>query len=214
MSELAEPGLTEPAFPQAPVRKQWSGRRIVIFGVVSLINIGLLAFILTQLLTPASTSAPADPLVGHPAPAFSLTLLHLAGSQNTLSLADLKGKPVVLNFWASWCAPCKEEMPLLEQTWKQMQAQGKDVVFLGVDFQESSSDAAGFLQAHQISYQIGLDTDGAVAFKYDITALPQTVFINRQGTVASRIPGELTSRTLTSHLNQIVQGSARVNAAR
>ena len=147
---------------------------------------------------------PADPLVGHPAPAFSLTLLHSDGSQSTLSLANLKGKPIVLNFWASWCAPCKEEMPLLEQTWKQMQAQGKDVVFLGVDFQESSSDAASFLQQHAISYPIGLDTDGAVALKYDITALPQTVFINRNGTVASRIPGELTSKTLTSGLDLIL----------
>ena len=204
MSELAESGHLEQAPLQAPVRKQWSRRRVVVFGVVSLVNIGLLAFIVTQLLTPASTTTPADPLVGHPAPAFTLTLLRPDGSQNTLSLADLKGKAVVLNFWASWCAPCKEEMPLLEQTWKQMQAQGKDVVFLGVDFQESSSAAASFLQQHDISYQIGLDTDGAVAQKYDITSLPQTVFINRQGTVASRIPGELTSKTLTSGLDLIL----------
>lgn len=204
MSELAESGHTESAPLQAPVRKQRSRRRVFIFCLASLVNIGLLAFILTQLLTPASPTAPADPLVGHAAPAFTLTLLHPAGGQSTLSLADLKGKPVVLNFWASWCAPCKEEMPLLEQTWKQMQARGKDVVFLGVDFQESSGDAASFLQAHAISYQIGLDTDGAVALKYDITALPQTVFINRQDVVASRIPGELTSKTLTSSLNQIL----------
>src|SRR5579871_2388399 len=163
MSELAESGHTESAPLQAPVRKQRSRRRVVIFCLASLVNIGLLAFILTQLLTPASPTAPADPLVGHAAPAFTLTLLHPAGGQSTLSLADLKGKPVVLNFWASWCAPCKEEMPLLEQTWKQMQAQGKDVVFLGVDYQDASSEAHAFLQRYNVSYPAVLDTDGSVA---------------------------------------------------
>jgi thiol-disulfide isomerase/thioredoxin len=108
------------------------------------------------LLTPVSKGVP-DPLVGHPAPDFSLALLSAQSGQRMLSLADLTGKPIVLNFWVSWCAPCKEEMPLLEKNWEQAQAQGKDVVFLGVDFQESSSDAMSFLQQHTITYPIGLE---------------------------------------------------------
>jgi cytochrome c biogenesis protein CcmG/thiol:disulfide interchange protein DsbE len=203
MSELAESERAEATPVQAPAQKPGRRRRIIIFCVVSLVNVGLLALLLSQLLTPASHVA-TDPLVGHAAPNFSLTALHPGGSQGTLSLADFKGKPVVLNFWATWCAPCKEELPLLEKTWQQEQAQGKDVVFLGVDFQEAGSDAANFVQQYGISYQILLDTDGAATLKYGITGLPQTVFINRQGVVVSKVPGELTARTLVSGLQAIL----------
>jgi cytochrome c biogenesis protein CcmG, thiol:disulfide interchange protein DsbE len=122
-----------------------------------------------------------------------------------MRVPPFKNKPVVLNFWASWCAPCQEEMPLLERNWEQAQAQGKDVVFLGVDFQEAGSAAASFLQLHRITYPIVLDADGAVALKYDVTALLQTIFINRHGTVVSRIPGELTSQTFSRGLQMSME---------
>src|SRR3974390_65246 len=111
MSELAEKPLN-----QESVRKNKRRRRIVIFCVVSLVNVGLFALILTQLLTPA-THPVSDPLVGHPAPNFSLVMLQSDSGKKTLSLSNFKGKAVVLNFWASWCEPCKEELPLLESSW-------------------------------------------------------------------------------------------------
>ncbi len=111
MSELAENAPV-----QELVRKNKRRRRILIFCVVSLVNVGLLALLLTQLLTPAQHAVP-DPLVGHPAPDFSLAMLRPGSGKSSLPLSNFKGKPVVLNFWASWCAPCKEEMPLLESTW-------------------------------------------------------------------------------------------------
>lgn len=197
MAELAE---NTPAPDQAQKKKR--PRKLLILGGVCLVNVVLLVVLVSQLLTPASNT-PSDPLVGHPAPGFSLALLSPQNNKSTLSLAELKGKPVVLNFWATWCAPCKEELPLLEQTWAQLQAQGKDVVFLGIDFQEAASDAAAFLQPYGITYPILLDVDGAVTIKFGITALPQTVFINRAGGVASRIPGELTSQTLSNSLRLI-----------
>jgi cytochrome c biogenesis protein CcmG/thiol:disulfide interchange protein DsbE len=203
MSELAESERAETAPVQAAVRKPGRRRKVMLFCVVSLVNVGILVLLLTQLLTPAS-KAVTDPLVGHPAPNFSLAMLRPQGSQRVLSLADFQGKPVVLNFWASWCAPCKEEMPLLQRAWQQEQAQGKDVVFLGIDFQEAGSDAESFLQLHTITYPVVLDTDGAVAMKYGITGLPQTIFINRHGTVVSKVPGELTSKTLSSNLQAIL----------
>jgi cytochrome c biogenesis protein CcmG/thiol:disulfide interchange protein DsbE len=183
-------------------RKKKRTRKLLILYGVSLVNVVLLVVFLTQLLTPAPKTS-SDPLVGHPAPDFSLTLLHPQNNTSMLSLSELKGRPVVLNFWASWCAPCKEELPLLEQTWRQLQAQGTDVVFLGIDFQEARSDAASFLQGYHITYPIVLDGDGAVTLKYGMTALPQTVFINRAGEIATRIPGELTSQTLSTSLQLI-----------
>ena len=175
-------------------------RKLLIWSVVSLVNVGILALLLTQLLTPAKVAV-SDPLVGHPAPNFSVTMLGPTGDQGLLSLADLKGKAVVLNFWASWCAPCKEELPLLEQQWEQVQ--GQDVVVVGIDFEEASSDAASFLQLYHITYPIGLDADGSVASNYGITALPQTIFINRQGTVVKRVAGELTAQVLSSSLQLV-----------
>jgi cytochrome c biogenesis protein CcmG, thiol:disulfide interchange protein DsbE len=195
--------LVENASVQESVRKNKRKRRIVIFCVVSLLNVGLLVLILTQLLTPATHSV-SDPLVGHPAPNFSLVLLHSDSGKNSLSLSNYKGKPIVLNFWASWCQPCKDELPLLENAWKQLQAQQKDIVFLGIDFQESSTDATSFLQQHGITYLAGLDTNGSIASKYEVTSLPQTIFIDRNGTVTSREPKELTAQELSRNLQSIM----------
>lgn len=194
--------LVENAFVQESAQKNKRKRRIVIFCVISLVNVGLLALILTQLLTPATHSV-TDPLVGHPAPNFTLVLLHTDSSKNTLSLSNFKGKPIVLNFWASWCQPCKEELPLLENAWIQMQTQNKNIVFLGIDFQESKSDASSFLLQHGITYMAGLDTDGSIANKYGVSSLPQTFFIDRHGTVTSREPQELTAQELSSNLQSI-----------
>src|SRR5207248_11623391 len=114
MSEIAE---NTPV--QESVRKNKHRRRIVIFCVVSLLNVGLLALILTQLLTPATNSV-SDPLVGHPAPDFSLVMLHSVSAKSALSLSNFKGKPVALTFWASWCQLCEEELLLLENAWNQI----------------------------------------------------------------------------------------------
>jgi cytochrome c biogenesis protein CcmG, thiol:disulfide interchange protein DsbE len=197
------PELAENAPVQGLVRKNKRRRRMLIFCVVSLVNVGLLALILTQLLTPAPHSG-SDPLVGHAAPNFSLAMLRPNSRNSALALTNFKGKPVVLNFWASWCDPCKEEAPLLESSWKQMQAQGKDIVFLGIEFQDSSNDGIRFLQLYSITYPAARDADGSVSIKYGLTSLPQTIFINRDGTVISREARELTAQVLSSNLHLIM----------
>ena len=199
MSEIAE---NAPA--QKPVsQKHGRRRKSLIVGIVILVNVGLLAFLLIQLLTPATTPT-SDPIVEHPAPNFSLAALEPAAGKGTLSLSDFKGKAIVLNFWASWCAPCKEELPLLENTWKQMQAQGKDVIVIGIDYQESSSAATSFLQQNGVTYPAALDASGSVASRYGITSLPDTFFINRNGTVISKALREITAQTLSSNLQLIL----------
>lgn len=195
--------LAENAPVQESVSKNKRRRRIVIFCVVSLLNVGLVALILTQLLTPATNSV-SDPLVGHPAPNFSLALLPPENGKSTLSLSNFQGKAIVLNFWASWCAPCKEEAPLLESAWKQAQAQGKDVVFMGIDYQDSNNNGISFLKLNSITYPTVVDADGSVAIKYGLTSLPDTIFINRNGVVVSKVLQQLTAQGLSSGLQSIL----------
>lgn len=194
----------------APASKPKNRRKrsIIIFVLVSLINVGLLALLWTQLLTPAQSptvgkTSSSDPLIGHPAPAFTLKALNTPTRNTMLSLKNLKGKAIVLNVWASWCVPCNQEAPMLQSAWKQAQAQGKNVVFLGIDFQDTSSDALSFLHKYGINYPNVLDATGSVSIDYGVTGVPETIFINAQGTVVSTVRQELTSQALQSNLKLI-----------
>lgn len=197
------PELVENTPGQESVSRNKRKRRVLIFCGVSVLNVGLLALLLTQLLTPAPSKSSADPLISHPAPNFSLAVLSPISGKSTLSLSDFKGKSIVLNFWASWCEPCKNEVPLLESAWKQMQAQGKDVVFLGIDFEETTSAATGFLQLYNITYPSVLDADGSAATRYGIVSLPDTIFISQKGIVMSKVSQQLTAQLLASGLQSI-----------
>ena len=115
------------------------------------------------------------------APPFDLTLFN----QETLSLADLDGKVVVLNFWASWCPPCRFEMPDFEAAWKEYRDQG--VVFVGVAVSDSEEDARSFAEQTGVTYPIGLDGEGVTSVAYEVTSLPTTVFIDREGRIVRRL---------------------------
>jgi len=123
----------------------------------------------------------ADPApeVGHPAPDFTLTSVH--GGE--LSLADFRGKVVLLNFWATWCIPCRTEMPRLA-TWYREERQ-HELVVLGIDKQEPRADVLNLLRTLHISYPIGLDETGSVASRYGANVLPVSFLIDRHGTVQS-----------------------------
>jgi cytochrome c biogenesis protein CcmG, thiol:disulfide interchange protein DsbE len=179
-------------------------RRIVIFVVAILLSAGLLALMGSQLLTPAQnqSEAASSPLVGHPAPDFTLAVLgpH-ASSAPAIHLASLKGKPIMLNFWASWCIPCQQEAPLLQQTWQSVQRQG--VIFLGIDFQDARSDGLNFLHTYGVTYLNVADDTGATAINYGLTGVPETFFLDRHGVIVSKVTGELTEQSLQKNLQLI-----------
>ena len=103
----------------------------------------------------------------------------------TLRLSDLEGKVVVLNFWASWCPPCRWEMPFFEEMHQEYEDQG--VVFLGVAISDTLENARGFAESTGVTYPIGLDTTNEIARNYNVVSLPTTFFIGREGNVERRL---------------------------
>jgi cytochrome c biogenesis protein CcmG, thiol:disulfide interchange protein DsbE len=134
------------------------------------------------------------------APEATLPLLDGRGSG---SLADHRGKVVVLNFWASWCGPCVKELPLLERTQEEIRDQGGLV--LGVDYKDVRANALEFVERFNLSYPNLRDRDGAYADEYDSRAFPETFVIDRQGKIAAVRRGPVTREWLDATLPPLLE---------
>jgi cytochrome c biogenesis protein CcmG/thiol:disulfide interchange protein DsbE len=141
------------------------------------------------------------------APSFSLAVLDRGAlpprlakrvgpalGDNRLSLAELRGVPVVLNLWASWCSPCREEAARLEQGWRSLGPRG--VLFLGLDIQDVRGDGEGFIRKHGATYPSVREPGREVANSYGATGIPETYFIDPRGRVVAHVIGVATDRQL------------------
>lgn len=130
------------------------------------------------------------------APVFDLE--QLEGGEK-ISLASLRGKVVVLNFWASWCAPCKDEAPQLEAAWRRWR--DRDVVVLGINVQDLDSDARRFVERYGLTYPMLRDRHGWTWGHYGIKGLPETWFVDARGRlVGERFEGPVTAAELDTNI--------------
>lgn len=120
----------------------------------------------------------------------------------TVSLSDYRGRPVVLNFWATWCTPCREEMPLLQDSYEAHAEEG--LVVIGVNVRETPEAIERFLDEVIIDFPILLDSDTAVVNRYLVTSLPMTFFIDRNGRLRTLVVGGMSREVLDERLAKIL----------
>jgi cytochrome c biogenesis protein CcmG/thiol:disulfide interchange protein DsbE len=149
-----------------------------IFVIILLVFVGFLALRLRE------TNQSEQRAAGE-APPFTFTTF----DGQTISLADLEGKGVVLNFWASWCDPCREEAALLEATWRREQDNG--IVFIGLDYLDQEPAAKAYLAEYGISYPNGPDLQSQAARRYGIKGVPETFFISPEGQITEIVIGPI-----------------------
>jgi len=152
------------------------------------LNIGLKVIVLIVLtlgllMTGCSSGTNQQPVIGKPAPNFKLQSL----DGQSISLSDFRGKPVLINFWATWCGPCRIEMPYLQQIYEEWH--GKGMVVLTINIGESSSQIKEFMQSQGLSLPVLLDKRGSVAQKYNILGIPTTFFLDKDGVIQDKIIG-------------------------
>jgi cytochrome c biogenesis protein CcmG/thiol:disulfide interchange protein DsbE len=156
-------------------------------GAVALLVVGLLGYALI-------TGPSQPPQAGSPVPDFQLTAL----DGSAMRLADYRGEVVVLNFFASWCAPCREEAAELEQTWRDHQDGG--VQFLGIAYQDAASKAQAFLDEFEVTYPSALDPGDRTARAYGVTGVPETFVVDQQGLLVHHFIGPITQAELQKEL--------------
>jgi len=128
--------------------------------------------------------------IGSLAPDFQLESLDGQG----VTLSELRGRPVMLNFWATWCPPCRAEMPWLEQIYEEWTGKPPSVVMLTVNNGESPSRVRGFMETYNLSLPVLLDTDERVAGRYGIRYIPTTFFIDEDGIIQQKVVGAFTGK--------------------
>ena len=181
--------------------------RFVIFGTVALIA----AVAVQELLTRGTQDITGISVANYkataavertPAPTFALP--SLTGS-STIRLSDYRGKVVVLNFWASWCGPCRLEAPSLEAAWNDYSGRGAQ--FLGVNNRDDRAAARAYVDEFKITYPSIFDPAGSLAFDYDLVGLPTTFIIDSDGQIRYRFVGYMTGPILRAALDDVLGGA-------
>lgn len=141
-----------------------------------------------------------QPVVGFPAPDFALPVVQASSGEDVWRLSEQQGRPLILNFWATWCGPCRAEMPMLQQIATDY---AEDVLIVGIDQGESQAVVDAFLDEFGIEFPILLDITMEIGNRYNILGLPTTFFIDSQGVIQQIYAGELNGAILVEGIGKI-----------
>ena len=183
------------------MRISWKLVSTVLIAVLVVAFFALMAFGLAN-RSPA-TGRSGETRVGKPAPSFSMPLL--GGGQ--FSSEDHLGSPMIINFWASWCPPCRVESPGFERVWQTV-SEGQGIQLVGVDIQDTEEEALAYVYGSSDSpFRTGRDTDGKITIEYGVIGLPVTFFVSADGVVEGRWVGALPEDRLESWTQALISGS-------
>ena len=183
-------GITQEALPQesTPSKGRIAGLLLafsLLLGLLGLTGWGLV-------------KAQQGPLRKGLAPDFTLASF----DGETIALSDLRGQVVIINFWASWCPPCREEAAYLEQTWRKYKDQG--VVFIGVDYADAEAEALAYIEEFDITYFNGPDLGTRISQAYNIQGVPETFFVTKNGELREPHIGPLYPPTLDNIIDELL----------
>ena len=176
-----------------------SYKLIIVFALAGLFIAGVVAgLLLTRKDTKNEIAPNPSPVTKVQAPNFTLALL---GGRN-FNFGDHKGKPVLINFFASWCEPCKEEMPVLEKIVQEYEPKG--VVFLGIAVDDTEEKMKAFITKYGVTFPVGLDKKAAIQTSFGLYGIPTTYFIDKQGIINHSHAGILKEEMLRHELDKLL----------
>lgn len=183
-----QPVVENEVLPELTARNKRTGL-IVTFAII-LALLGLLAWGLRKVQ--------AGPISSGMAPDFTLTSF----DGRTLTLSELRGQVVIINFWASWCPPCREEAAYLEQTWRKYKDEG--VIFIGVDWVDTEKEALAYMDEFDLTYFNGPDIGTRIAQAYNIQGVPETFYVAKNGELRGVHIGPLKSPELDDKIDELL----------
>jgi cytochrome c biogenesis protein CcmG/thiol:disulfide interchange protein DsbE len=178
---------------ETPETLEAQGKSNISLQLWVVVGLGLVALLAFGFFSPGGDR----PQPGEPAPDFSLR--RFDGTE--VALRDLRGQVVVLNFWASWCSPCREEAPALQAVWEEYRDRG--VVLLGVTYKDAEAASRKFVETYGLTYGNGFDVQGRISRAYGVVAVPETFIIDRDGNVAWLYIGPVEADVLSQQLERL-----------